>query len=104
MNYDRIKDCIVVVPSKVREYADESDIGGKARKCFNAAADSIVTADEYLSRKSIVDKMLCTLGSFAVGMILGLMTSKSAKRLGYALLTISGIGMAYFAYKKFFNE
>lgn len=104
MNYERIKDCIVVVPSKAREYADGLEIGNRARKCFNAAADSIVTADEYLSSKSIVDKMLCTLGSFAVGMLLGLMTSKSAKRLGYALLTISGIGMAYFAYKKYFRE
>lgn len=104
MNYEKIKDCIVVVPSKARKYVDEFEIGDKAKKYFSVASDKVMVADEFLSNKSIVDKMLCALGSFAAGLLLGMASSKAFKRMGYALLVISGIGILYFSYKKFFED
>lgn len=103
MSGEKIEDRIVIVPTA--EKNDEIfEAGEKTKKCFAAVVHKLKKADEFFDNKSIVNTMLGILASFAAGIFLGLLTSKTFRRLGYALLTLSGIGIMFFSYKKFFED
>lgn len=104
MNYEKIRDCIVVVPSKARKYVDDFEIGDKAKKCFTVASEKAAVADDFFGSGSIAEKLLCSLCSFAAGILLGMLSSKKLKHVGYALLALSGMGILYFSYKRFFEK
>lgn len=101
MSYEKIKDYIVVVPTKARERIDEIEIADKAKKCFTVAKDSVKKADDYISEPNVLDKLTLAFGSFFVGLGAGIITSRFKKHLGYLLAALSGIGLAYLLYKSF---